>query len=153
MKKVKGFICDIDGTVANHDGIRGHYEYDKVSLDIPHKYVIDVVRLLAVDLQPVFLSGRPERARKDTHNWIIKHIDPFGDFFDIRYQLCMRPDFLPDGKPDYRQDYVVKEEIYHNKIAPYVDIQFAIDDRPQVLKLWHRLGIPTLAVGTPWVEF
>jgi hypothetical protein len=156
MSKPRGFICDIDGTVADK-GDRGIHDYDKVGLDNPKEATITVVKILAAEMQPLFMSGRPDtnQCRKDTQNWIIRNIDPFGQFFDIRYHLLMRPEFLKDkpSKRDFRKDYEVKKELYETHVEPFYDIQFAIDDRPQVLKLWHELDIFTFAVGTPLIDF
>jgi hypothetical protein len=150
--KQDAYICDVDGTVANHTGIRGHYDYDKVSLDLPIKPIIDIVKYLDKEYYTVFVSGRPERARRDTIDWLTKHVI-YPD------ELFMRPDYLKDDFgvvsdiKDHRFDYVVKLEIYINQIEPFYNIKFAIDDRPQVLKMWQSIGIPTLAVGTPWIDF
>jgi len=154
MNKIKAFICDIDGTVADHEGIRGHLDYDKVMLDKPNPHVIHVVTSLILspsepdNVTCVFVSGRPERSRDDTKEWLGKNV-----FTPYDNELFMRPDWLANGLPDYRKDYIVKEEIYRNHIEPKYDIQFAIDDRPQVLRMWQSLGIPTFAVGTPWIDF
>ena len=170
VRKPYAFICDIDGTVAKK-GDRGIHDYDKVSLDLPNKPIIDVVQrlaygktLLGSDLLPVFMSGRPDtkQCREDTEVWV--HDNVIGQHNPLT--LFMRPEILEKdyvsadglhvitaGKRDFRPDYVVKEELYRKHIEPYYDVQFAIDDRPQVLRLWNELGISTLAVGTPWIEF
>jgi hypothetical protein len=154
--KLKAFICDIDGTVADHTDVRGHYDYDKVHLDKPVKPVIDVVRKLSADWYPVvYMSGRPNMCRDETTKWLLTHMQPLS----TNDKLVMRPDYLTDNNGDtsdirdFRPDFVVKEELYWKHVEPFYDIQFAIDDRPQVLKMWHRLNIPTFAVGTPWLEF
>jgi hypothetical protein len=65
----------------------------------------------------------------------------------------MRPATLPNGKPDYRPDYIVKEEIYRRDIEPLYDVKFAIDDRLQVCRMWHSIGIPVFRVGDPDADF
>lgn len=138
--KQDAFICDIDGTVALHAGIRGHYEYDKVQLDNPNWNVINLVRILNGTYKTLFVSGRPDKSREETVLWLKKYDLP-------TYALYMRPDFLPDGKPDYRQDYIVKEEIYRNFIEPHYNIKFCLDDRNQVVRLWRSLGLTCLQVA------
>jgi len=161
MTRIPAFICDVDGTLTNHTGIRGHHEYEKVLLDKPIMPIINLVNRLRqnyserhVKLEVLFVTGRPDRdnVKSDTCKWMYDNgLVPIET--KIPYKLLMRPGFLADGKHDYRPDYIVKEEIYHKDIEPYYDVQFAIDDRPQVLRMWQTLNIPTLAVGTPWKEF
>lgn len=143
-------ICDIDGTVALHEGIRGHYEYDKVSLDLPNRPVIDVVTSY-VDIAKEFgghinlivLTGRPasETVTADTSAWLLKH----GIYFD---SLIMRPEFLEGTtKPDYRPDYIVKEELYRTHVEPFYDVDVVFDDRTQVVNMWRRIGLTCLQVA------
>lgn len=167
MKK-PALIIDIDGTMALHtEEMRGHYEYSKVLYDEPNWYVINMVRRILAyrspyfpKLTPVYVTGRPDsdngQVRDDTTIWLNTYTN-----WDWEYSnLYMRPEFLMDdygevrtGHRDYRTDDVVKEELYRKYIEPEFDVDSAIDDRPRVLKMWQRLGIPTFAVGTPWIEF
>ena len=50
---------------------------------------------------------------------------------------------------DGRLDSVVKEEILLNDILPRFNPVLAVDDRPQVLDVWRRHGIATIAVVNP----
>lgn len=166
MNRIPAFICDLDGTIALHSKEeRAHYDYTLVSNDRPNAPIISIVQRLIYSnipdgyfLRPVFVTGRADanngQVRRDTIDWLIENVNINPSYFDGNV-LFMRPEFLKDrpGKRDYRPDFEVKEEIYHNDIEPAYDIRFAIDDRPQVLKMWHKLNIPTLAVGTPWIEF
>jgi hypothetical protein len=175
VRDLQGFIVDLDGTIALHtEDERAHYDYSKVKYDRPNKPIITVVQRLAHSLfisednpyrpriEPVFMSGRADesdgKVRRDTIDWLVDNIGFPREYYTKR--LFMRPEFLIDdygeiraGHRDFRPDFIVKEELYFQKVEPYFDIQFAIDDRPQVLKMWQRLGIPTLAVGTPWIPF
>jgi hypothetical protein len=151
----EGFICDIDGTIALHvnsDGSlrRGHFEYGKVLEDLPNTHVIVAVRAMSYHLQPVFVSGRMDEksVRADTVRWNTNNLDPFGTYANLMsYPLFMR------AEGDYRPDGVIKEEIYWKLIEPRWRIHFAIDDRPRVCRMWRRIGIPTLQVGDPDVDF
>lgn len=162
MRKIPGFICDIDGTVALHTvEERAHYDYSLVKYDRPNLTVINAVRDLSSLQQPVFVSGRADenngQVRQDTIDWLQKHVGLCDG-----HNLFMRPEFMPDGTyaqvgnkkiRDFRHDDIVKEEIYWEQIYQDWDIRFAIDDRPRVLRMWQALGITTFAVGTPWIEF
>jgi len=147
MEKLQAAIIDIDGTLALHEGLRGHYEYGKVLQDLPNSPVIDLVSRMVManstglrEIVPLFVSGRMDcnegQVRRDTIQWLSRYcFAPYAD------ELFMRQEFLPDGKNDYRPDFIVKEEIYHNLIKPKYDVLYAIDDRKQVVDMWRRLGI------------
>ena len=48
---------------------------------------------------------------------------------------------------DYRPDFEVKKEIYNGKIAILgYNIDFALDDRNQIVDMWREMGIKTLQV-------
>lgn len=148
--KEDAFICDIDGTLASHvnpDGSlrREHFDYTKVSEDLPIEHVIEVVRILAVDLQPIFVSGREDYSRSDTVNWIRNHVDPTGEMGP--FNLYMREN------GNYEKDFTLKERIYSKLIAPKYNVHFAIDDRLQVCQMWHRIGVPVFRVGDPDAVF
>jgi hypothetical protein len=42
---------------------------------------------------------------------------------------------------DIRSDYVVKKEI-HRYLKRHYDIRAALDDNPNIIRLWWELGIP-----------
>lgn len=151
--KQSAFICDIDGTIALHengDGTlrRGHYEYERVSEDLPNTPVIEVVRILALHLQPVFMSGREDSCREDTVEWIRKNVDP--DFtipFMRGYPLFMRE------TGNHERDVTLKARLLEKYVAGRWDVKFAIDDRLQVCRMWHMHGIPVFRVGDPDAVF
>lgn len=129
-------LVDIDGTVALHDGIRGHHEYDKVHLDLPNEPVIQAVRgVIARGHFPVFVSGRPDSCREATRMWIHKHVGVGA------YELLMRP------TGDHRPDWLVKLEIFDNEIRTKYDVRMAFDDRDQVVRMYRELGLTVLQVG------
>ncbi len=153
-RKPEGFICDIDGTVADSTDVRGIHEYHKVRLDKPKPATIIIVRALINEgLEPIFASGRPDannnQVRSDTVWWIREYITT------VPFNLYMRPEFLEGqpGKRDFRKDYVVKEEIYTRYIEPKWDVKLALEDRLQVAQLWYRLGIPLFRTGDPDAVF
>jgi hypothetical protein len=153
MGKQKAFILDTDGTTALHsEAERGHYEYSKVRYDRPNKVIIDLAVLLHRDYAPLIVTGRMDidNCKEDTVWWYRQH---FPAYFMNDFRLFMRQAALPDGKPDYRPDYIVKEEIYWTKIEPFFDVFCAIDDRLQVCRMWHRIGIPVLRTGDPDANF
>lgn len=169
MDKVQAFLVDIDGTVAIHTAEeRKHYDYSKVSADRPNQPVIDIVQRLTYSfkfftkIQPVFVTGRADendgQVRNDTVEWLFNYVGLAREYFDNR--LFMRKEllvadyrsadgltYLKAGSRDFRPDWVVKEEIYHNDIEPHFNVHFALDDRDQVVKMWRRLGLTCLQVA------
>ena len=135
------FIVDIDGTIADMEGIRKPYEWDKVLLDKPRKEIIAIVHgLWDRGLEPVFVSGRDGCCKKDTAKWLSKYVwnAYFGEELDPDFYLFMR------NEGDNRKDSVVKEEIFWKYIAKNFNVVAAIDDRHSVLNLWEELGIPNI---------
>lgn len=128
------WIVDIDGTVAKMDG-RGPHEYDKVSTDRPNGAVIDVVRALRASGDNIlFLSGRPERCREATRFWLNKYVTTQA------VGLFMRAD------GDFRDDSIVKRELFDLHIRYQFDVQGVIDDRDRVVEMWRGLGLTCLQV-------
>lgn len=134
----RAFLCDIDGTVANHEEIRGHYEYEKVLQDKPISHIINIVESLSYNpWYPVFVSGRFAECLVDTVSWLHTHMP----FLSQGYELYMRT------QGDYRPDYVIKSEIFDSHIRHRYCVEFAIDDRNQVVDMWREADIPCLQVA------
>ena len=53
-------------------------------------------------------------------------------------ELYMRKD------EDRRADYIIKKEIYDEFIEPHYNVQFVLDDRDQIVKMWRGLGLKVL---------
>ena len=133
-------ICDIDGTIAEAYE-RGHYEWDKVGNDLPVGIIMDIVDgYRAKGYTIVFLSGRDGICRKETEEWLT-------GYFDFPITLFMR------GEGDNRKDTIIKEELFWEYIEPDYRVDAAIDDRPCMVRLWLELGIKTICVGNPYIEF
>lgn len=135
------FICDLDGTLADHTGLRGHYEYDKVSLDRPVWPVITVAQALATafNFKPILVTGRMdnENVRRDTEIWVEENVG----WTPGTYPLFMRTD------GDYRPDDVVKREIYEEVIQDNYTVIVVLDDRNRVVNMWRDLGLTCLQVA------
>lgn len=132
-------IIDLDGTLCDTSK-RQHYVlnkpknwkafFDGISEDVPNSHVEFLYKQLiysGVDI--LFVSGRDEKYRKVTEEWLYR----YNFYFDL---LLMR------GFNDRRDDTVVKAEIYDKYIAPYYNVKFAVDDRDRVVKMWRDKGIP-----------
>jgi len=135
--KVRAVICDIDGTVAINDGHRGHFEWDKVGSDAYNTNVISVISLLmSAGVFVIFVSGREEVCREQTLEWLT-NIWPGVE----SEHLLMR------AKGDFRDDTIVKREIYEANIAGKYDIIGVFDDRNKVVKMWREIGLTCFQVA------
>ena len=147
-------VCDLDGTLCNIEH-RTHFvqvaqgerkDWDSFFNGVPNDTVnepvlevLDRFRLTANCLQIVFCSGRPERCRADTVEWLKKY------YFTKRkgklhYELYMRQD------GDFRRDDIVKQEI----LDKHIDkdrVLFVLDDRDQVVDMWRRNGLTCFQVA------
>lgn len=143
-------IVDVDGTIAQVNG-RGHYEWNKVSTDLPRKEVIRMLWGLMDDgLEPIFLSGRDGVCKEDTYDWIMKHvIKPYYLGQEMPFYLFMR------NPNDSRKDYVVKMELFDKYVRNKFNVKTVLDDRPQVLsQTWDLLNLPNIInVGGVYNEF
>jgi hypothetical protein len=57
------------------------------------------------------------------------------------FHLYMRPE------GDMRKDAIVKLEIFDNEIRDNYDVQFALDDRNQVVEAYRSIGLTVLQVA------
>jgi hypothetical protein len=141
----KYIIVDIDGTIASHDGVRGHHEYDKVYLDKPIPTTIDLINALNNSYNIIYLTGRPESCRSSTELWIRKNVH---EYIGGLYMRTTR---------DHRKDYVVKKELLYRVIddakITKEDISFVIDDRLSVIDMWISEGLFVFNVNNGKGEF
>lgn len=131
MSKPKAVICDLDGTLAIHDG-RGPFEYQKCDTDLVNEPVRMILRAMMAEysVDVLFVSGREDSCRQKTADWILAKTEILADGY-----LYMR------RVGDYRKDAVVKEEIYRQQIEPNYDVLFVLDDRDQTVRAWRDLGL------------
>lgn len=142
--KPKAIIVDVDGTIANKCD-RSPFEWDKVGCDTPRLEIINMIRAFArsYGATPIFLFGRDSVCRDITQGWINSHA-----YMDKDQELYMR------AEGDMRKDTIVKEELFWEHIEPTYNVIGAFDDRPVIIRLWHKLGIPNvICVSDPFIEF
>lgn len=130
----EAIIVDIDGTVALHTN-RRPYDAAKCSTDTPNKKIVDIVRDYAARGNHIlFVSGREEKYKEVTQQWMYKNSIPF-------HQMWMRP------TSDFREDSIVKQEIYDMRIRGKYNVDFVLDDRNRVVDMWRRNGLTCLQVA------
>jgi len=139
MNAKKIVIFDIDGTLADNNHRQyfvsdGRKEWDKffslMGDDLPVLPVIELCQaLFASDNYEIqIFSGRPERYRRLTEQWLAWNSVP----------LSMRKD------GDYRPDAEVKEEMLLKLEKEGKQIAFVVDDRKPVVEMWRKHGIVCL---------
>lgn len=138
-------IYDLDGTLAIKSD-RGHYDWDRVDEDTENENISHLIwmnswaRDRGYGDSVIIVSGRSDICRDKTHKWL-------QDSAMYHSALYMRKN------GDYRDDTVVKEEIFNEYIKDKYNVRFVVDDRPKVCRMWRSLGLTVLHVGDPHVEF
>lgn len=138
-------IFDIDGTLADGEH-RVHHVREKpknwfkynalMSEDKVREHVRLVYNQLLDNkfIDIYIVSGREDKFRQVTEDWLSKHgIQGYSN-------LHMRK------AGDYRSDDIVKEEILLTKFNKD-DIVCVFDDRPRVIRMWRKHGIPVFDCG------
>jgi len=138
----RAIIVDLDGTLAIHNG-RSPYACEKAGEDRLNHAVAKAVFLWYhtknKDDVLFFMSGRNERCREVTLQWIIHNLQWLGFGDNV---LLMRAD------GDNRKDSIVKKEIFNNHIRDKYFVDFVFDDRDQVVDMWRNtLGLPCFQVN------
>ena len=138
-QRTAAILCDIDGTLAIR-GARDVYDVHRCCEDVVREAVLrllhryDNFRHTAYEVVIILISGRDERWRKPTTEWLVAH--------DIPYDAL-----LLRRAGDMRKDAIVKREIYERDIEPHYDVEVVIDDRDAVVAMWrHELGLPCFQV-------
>jgi hypothetical protein len=142
--KPSAYIFDVDGTLANVDPylyhIRGsnrdYNAFHEASIDaLPNIEVVQMLNNAVSDRHAILIvTSRKEKYRGLTSMWLAKN--------NIRsHALFMRAD--DDGRPDYE----AKKDML-DKINILWDVLHAVDDNPNVIKLWEDHGILTTKIGT-----
>jgi hypothetical protein len=140
-------IFDIDGTLADPTHRRHHVSgkkdweafFSELEGDAPIEPVFKLFHAMQkAGYYTVIVTGRPERYRFNTANWLMKHgISVF--------KLYMRKN------DDLRQDSVIKSDILDQIIADGYSPFLVIDDRQSVVDMWRSRGLVCLQ-NTPMEE-
>lgn len=149
VTKRTAIIVDLDGTLCSVEW-RRHFVtegkkdwkafFDGIPCDAPNPQVVEIIRdAKERGYDVIITSARPERWGTHSAIWLAEHGIDYDAFF-IR----------KDG--DFRDDGVVKREIYEEHIAPFWEVLFAVDDRPVVLETWRSLGLTVLEITDPALD-
>lgn len=137
----KAVVCDLDGTLAHMNGKRTPFEWDKVHVDDVDLVVNGILTAYKErGYEIIILSGRDGVSRDMTHQWLEDH--------DIEYDyLFMRQ------MNDNRGDDIIKPELFNKFIRHKFNVECIIDDRPKVVRQWIAMGLKTITMGNPFIEF
>ena len=149
--KQRAIIVDLDGTLCDERHRRVYLEvkswgprefdkfYEAMDKDKAYDWCRTMVRMyLEKRYHIIFLTGRPEKYRQKTVDWLFTYC---GIHPNCDYELYMRPD------GDFRQDTDLKPEIYYQKIDGNYDVEFILEDRNKVVHKWREMGLTCLHVA------
>lgn len=136
-------ICDLDNTLALHNGNRSPYDYSKVGGDTLNEPLAWLLLFAMTSGQYrnapkkiVFFSGREDWCRPQTEEWLRKNW-----FEDVPWELHMRK------SKDNRQDDIVKRELYEAHVKGRHNVIMWFDDRDRVVAQVRALGLPCAQVN------
>jgi len=144
---MKYIICDIDGVLADHRH-RLHFILDQDHKDYNQFYaamvddteypdMVEFVRGLRLAHHILFITGRPDKYLDATARWL----NDRSLFSSYAHQTV-----LMRKSGDWRKAPIIKQELFESLRIPSSEVLFAIDDDPEVLEMWAKLGIHTLHV-------
>lgn len=140
-------LVDLDGTLAQMQD-RSPFDWHCVGEDLPRTHVIGMVEGYFWDtpypVEVVFMSGRDAICQQATRQWLIDNVGSWTE----GSLLLMR------SEGDCRKDTIIKKELFDTYIKGHYNVDYVIDDRKQVLRMWaYELGLTTVDVGIPHDEF
>jgi hypothetical protein len=143
---LKYIILDLDGTIAlggerqifywteprNWKAAVAGIIYDDVIQ--PTKKLIEL--FIADGYSIIVLTARPANCRNNCISWLERVGIPWVDMY-------LRHD------DDDREDYVIKEEFLKEMIDKYGMPEFALEDQPEVTRMFARNGVFTFGINRP----
>jgi predicted kinase len=135
----KAIIVDIDGTLA-HMNNRSPFDWQRVGEDTCDETIKNIVNNYSLTNKVIVMSGRDSSCRELTEKWLVDN----GIVFN---ELYMR------SENDNRKDSIVKKELFDDNIKDKYFIEYVLDDRLQVCRLWFNMGLTLLRVGNPDSNF
>lgn len=154
---MKIFTVDLDSTladttprrhlVAEDRSLTDWHEYGKAChLDVPHKGVAAVVRLLAENYEWAVVSGRTEQSREQTQQWLAAWCDEA----DVNAPLFVHLDDSDGSWDEHHGDY--KARRIKALQAQGFEVVAHFDDWPEVREIVEReCGVPVLCVTPTFV--
>lgn len=133
-------IVDVDGTLALM-GDRSPFDWDRVKEDTPNQAVIDLVQTLhSKGMKIVICTGRDGVCVAHTKCWLLDHNVPFDDFY-------MREEGNDEPDEKLKERFLEKGQERRFSILEKYNVQFVLDDRDKVVRMWRRKGLVCLQVA------
>ena len=135
----KAIIVDIDGTLADCSHRLHHIKKTPKDWKSFHAGVLDdtlnvwckeIIRGIN-GCEVLLVSGRVHESLLATKMWLSWHGIPYSKLF------MRKPD-------DYRDDHILKQEVYEKYIKGEYEILFVIEDRKRTVDMWRSLGLTVL---------
>lgn len=134
----KAIIVDIDGTLAKMSG-RSPFDWCRVKEDICNSVVKGMVNNYHPNTVLIF-SGRDAVCREETIEWLADN--------DVKYhKLFMR------DEGNNEKDSIIKRRLFEENVRGKYYVDYVLDDRLSVCRMWHQLGLQLLRVGDPDADF
>jgi predicted kinase len=130
-------LCDLDGTLCLFEGNPYDRDFTKDTVNAPVAWVLAHA---AANDRVILLSGRDEKFRGQTEQWLEEQDIPYDELF-------MR------GEGDKRGDQYTKHDLFVKHVQGKYNVRFVMDDRPKVVRRWrHDFGLTCFQVA-PDIEF
>jgi len=136
----QAIVVDLDSTLCNIDH-RLHYIkktpkdwkgfFKEILKDRVNIWCEEILNKFKRDYVIILCTGRPERLRNITEEWLMIHRVP--------YHILLMKQGEEHGK-----DNEAKEKLYLKKIKPKYDVLFVLEDRKQCVDKWRELGLVCL---------
>lgn len=135
-------IVDLDGTLADNSHRVHHIKKEPKYWDVYNglikgdecnEWCNKIIKKFYVDNYVLIVTGRMQtkQIEKDTIRWLYDNNIPYDKIFFRKDQ-------------DFREDSIVKLEIYEQHIELNYKVLFVLDDRPRVVDMWRKIGLVCL---------
>lgn len=131
LSKPKVILVDLDGTLAHTGGRRDIFNFDlcdQDDVDERVRYFLKINLEYGKECKVIFVTGREEKYRDKTTTFLER-----AGFYGCK--LLMRP------TGDFRNDAVIKLEIFDREIRDNYNVFMCLDDRDRVVKMYRSLGL------------
>jgi len=137
-KKTRALIVDLDGTLAIFEGVRNGLDFSDVTKDKVNEVVKEVLIMYKKydrKRKIIVISGRPntKNVYQQSLFWLKKNKIPFDKLFLVDRE----------GLPDAEN----KNFFYQTKIKDKYQIDFVLEDRKSVVKMWREIGLVCFQVA------
>lgn len=139
-KRPYAIICDLDGTLINCDHRLHHikktpkdwdsfFSDEELKKDSINPYMRCMLESYLLHFRWIFITGRPEKTREQTMKFLKNNL------ISLPHQIFFRPE------GDYRNDDILKKEIYDLFVKDKYNVLYVFEDRSRVVKMWRSLGL------------